>query len=327
MGRKRRLALLALLGAAIVPGTWLRTAPKPPDKRPILEMRELAVEQASVGQLTVEGLWHLTSPNSLFGGYSGLVALSADELLAVSDQGSWLRFSTSGQARSPQFGELNRRRLGDKRQVDAEAATYDPVGGQLWIAYEGSNTIERGPLSMDKVQSIEPEEMSRWWSNSGPEAMARLPDGRFLVLGEGSPDLVDEGFPGLLFDRDPVDGEEAVAFAFIAPDGYRATDMAALADGRVLILLRGIEGFVPPQFSAKLVLAHATDIAAGKAWSGEEIATLGGAVPADNFEGLAAIPDRDGGFTLWLISDDNGAALQRTLLYRLHWDPQPSAER
>ena len=287
----------------------------------------MAVGQAGVGQLAVEGLWHLTSPNSLFGGYSGLVAVSANELVAVSDQGSWLRFSTPGAPREVQFGELSRRKLGDKSQVDAEAATYDPASGRLWIAYEGSNAIERGPVTMEKVQSVRPQEMRRWWDNSGPEAMARLADGRFVVLGEGSPDLMGEGFPGLLFDHDPVAGGEAIAFAFIAPEGYRATDMAALSDGRVLILLRGIEGFVPPRFSAKLVVASVADIAAGKTWHGQEIATLGEGIPTDNFEGLAAIPNDDGSFTLWLISDDNGAVLQRTLLYRLRWDPHASSER
>ena len=33
-----------------------------------------------------------------------------------------------------------------------------------------------------------------------------------------------------------------------------------------------------------------------------------------------------GGLTLWIISDDNGASFQRTLLYKLRWDPDATRE-
>ena len=39
----------------------------------------------------------------------------------------------------------------------------------------------------------------------------------------------------------------------------------------------------------------------------------------DNFEGLAAVPRTDGGVRLYLISDDNGLARQRTLLLAFDW--------
>jgi hypothetical protein len=35
------------------------------------------------------------------------------------------------------------------------------------------------------------------------------------------------------------------------------------------------------------------------------------------------LPDRDG-VTLWLISDDNFARIQRTLLLELHWTMPPA---
>ncbi|MCM3881767.1 MAG: esterase-like activity of phytase family protein [Vicinamibacterales bacterium] len=42
----------------------------------------------------------------------------------------------------------------------------------------------------------------------------------------------------------------------------------------------------------------------------------------DNFEGLAAVPQADGGVRFYLISDDNASATQRTLLLAFDWRSQ-----
>ena len=42
--------------------------------------------------------------------------------------------------------------------------------------------------------------------------------------------------------------------------------------------------------------------------------------PSDNYEGLAVVDEGGGSWSLWLISDDNFASYQRTLLLKLHWD-------
>ncbi|WP_324261926.1 esterase-like activity of phytase family protein [Altererythrobacter sp. H2] len=322
MRRTVRLALLAVIAAGLAPGTWLRGPGLVEDLRPILRMEPLAGASRQAGEIMIEGVWHLTSPNSHFHGYSGLVALPDGTLLAVSDRGRWLRFTPPGRnGPDPQFGVIGGEAISDKRQVDAEAATIDLPTGRLWIAYEGANSVDRHDLSLRDPERILPEGMQSWLGNRGPEAMARLADGRFIILGEGSPEWAGEGYPALLFEGDPVDGAESVSFAFVPPKPYRATDMAALPDGRVLILLRAIEGVIPPRFSARLLIADPAAIRAGGQWRGVEVARFGLDLPTDNFEGLAVEPRADGALTLWLISDDNGAALQRTLLYRLRWTP------
>ena len=47
----------------------------------------------------------------------------------------------------------------------------------------------------------------------------------------------------------------------------------------------------------------------------------------DNYEGLAVAPGPDGALVLWLISDDNKATFQRTLLLKLLWRPSDSNEK
>lgn len=321
MRRTPRLALLAVLALGLAPGLWLRDALPPPDLRPILTLVPLPLPARRTGEVTIEGVWHLTSPNDHFGSYSALTALPDGSLLAVSDRGRWLRFTPPGQAGGPpRFGVIGGQVIADKRQVDAEAMALDPATRRVWLAFEGVNSVERFGLELSRSRRTRPPEMARWPDNRGPEAMTRLHDGRFLILGEGSPDWRGEGYPGLLFAGDPVAGAKAAAFRLVPPDSYRATDMAALPDGRVLILLRALKGVVPPRFSAQLMVANPAELTPGGAWRGREIARLGLDLPTDNFEGLAVAPDADGALTLWLISDDNRATLQRTLLYRLRWN-------
>jgi hypothetical protein len=322
----RRLILLLLVALVLAPGTWLRTRTGVPNESQRLEIVPVEFPAgARRGEVSVEGVWRLASPNSYFGSYSGLVALGPNDLLAVSDKGGWLRFSPPGSPGSARFGGLERAVLRNKRAVDAEAVAFDPENRQVWVAYEVTNSIERSGLSMRDAVSITPPAMANWPVTSGPEAMTRLPDGRFIVLGEGSPDWFGKGYPGLLFAGDPVEGTEVIRFGFDPASGFRPTDMTALPDGRVLILMRRIENVLPPRFSARIALADPATIRAGESWPATDIATLGTDLPDDNFEGLAAIPQPDGSFILWLISDDNGAALQDTLLYRLRWDPSGTA--
>ena len=48
---------------------------------------------------------------------------------------------------------------------------------------------------------------------------------------------------------------------------------------------------------------------------------LRGPLTVDNFEGLAAVPNPDGGLRFYLISDDNFSSSQRTLLLAFDWKP------
>lgn len=317
----RRLIAILLLAALAAPGTWLRTAPAPADFRPLLEVRPLPVAQRRIGGFTVLGAWELASKNTHFGSYSALLSLTDGTLLAASDRGRFLRFAPPGQSGAPRFGWL----AGDvdtrKEQIDIEAMTRDPEGGKTWFAYEGTNAIERRDSQLLPEAMARPASMAGFGANSGPEAFARLADGRFIVLAEGPRKWLGAHHPGVLFAGDLVDGGRATPFTLVSADRYKPVDMAQIPDGRVLILLRRLELGIPPGFSGKLVIADPADIAEGEEWRGEELLALDERLPSDNYEGLAVDPQPDGSLVLWLIADDNNAALQRTLLLKLRWRP------
>ena len=57
--------------------------------------------------------------------------------------------------------------------------------------------------------------------------------------------------------------------------------------------------------------------------AGHEIARMEMARPltVDNYEGLSAIPAKDGSVRFYLLSDDNFQSSQRTLLLAFDWKP------
>jgi len=327
--RFRRLTLIVLLAAALSPGLWWRSASAPAGnpKSTLLIMTPIPATTPAdwPAGLTVAGAWHIVGSTRKFGGYSAMLATDGGTLTAFSDSARTLRFTIpdSGRRMEFRFGSVGALGPG-KYESDIEAATADPATGRRWFAYEVYNLIRRFDPGQAAPRAIAPAAMADWPENSGPEAMVRLADGRFIVLREGTAWLSSGARPGLLFPGDPVEGAKPLEFSFRPPIGYDPTDMAALPDGRVVILLRSLDPPLPPFFRTKLVVADPRSIAAGKPWPWVELATLHGAVPRDNYEGLAIVPDATG-VTMWLISDDNGTIFQRTLLLELRWEIPPRA--
>ncbi len=322
----RKLVLLLMLILALAPGTWLRSPRPPADERQILSVRALPVGAIELGPLAPVGSWVLDSPNDAFGSYSALAALDDGTLLAASDKGSMMRFAPPGMpGGGVAIGYFGQDRSLPKWQLDIESMTRDPASGRLWLGFEGSNRIERFDAGFRAPATVRPVAMRDWPGNSGPEAMVRLADGRFVVLAEGTRRWFAGEVPGLLFRSDPIAGAAPVAFRFTPPAGYSPVDLAQLPDGRVLILLRRVVWGIPPGFAGKLMLADPRAIRPGQPWRAKLLTDLAAPLPSDNYEGLAVVPESIGGTTLWLISDDNDAPYQRTLLLKLHWPAKAKA--
>lgn len=316
-GRHRFLAIALALAAA--PGTWLRSPEPPPNHEQALRLVPLTAGVERIGPFRIAGVWQLTSLNSLFGSYSAMVAPAPGQLLAFSDRGDFLEFGAPGSDPAPvRIGTVPGKTRRSKHYRDIESASRDAVTGRIYVALEGRNAVARyGPgLTFEALRWV--PEMHRWRDNSGPEAMVRLDDGRFVVLCECATGWLASGLHrGLLFAGDPTAEGAGQAFTFGGAEGYRPTDMAELPDGRVLVLVRRVTWPMPPRFEAKLLLADPAEIRAGSIWQASELADISGPMPIDNFEALAVTSGEDGTLIAWLMSDDNQALSQRTLLLKL----------
>src|SRR5690606_13408473 len=129
----------------------------------------------------------LTSDDRRFSGYSALVIQADGRLRAFSDASRWLEFDPPDGARSrpSAFGLMPG--FDDSGHNDLEAATHDPASGRTWLAFEHINSIRRIGPGPDEAVSVAPRAMTGFRPNGGAEAMARLVDGRFVVIAE-SPD-------------------------------------------------------------------------------------------------------------------------------------------
>lgn len=329
----RRLAAILVLIAALMPVIWLREPVR--ERKGPADLRFTPIATASLhgqlGPFRMEKAWTIEDRSRKFGSYSGLVALGGGRLLAITDNGLSLEFSApdASDRRGSVGGAVVYPRA-DKYHQDGEGATRDPETGRVWISFEFSNIIARFEHQDGKLvrsRAVHPPSMSTWGNNAGPESLTRLPDGRFLTIREGFADPFDRRrHAAVLFATDPVDNPRAaMPFTFVGPKGYSPTDATALPDGRVLVLMRRVVWPIPLRFGGAIAIGDPRTIRRDREWPVQVLASWQGGLPVDNFEGLAIEPQgRDEAgepLTVWVISDDNRATLQRSVLWKLRLDP------
>lgn len=203
-----------------------------------------------------------------------------------------------------------------KRAGDAEALDKLPDGGFL-VAFEQVHRFARyagpEPWRARAEPQTAPREISRQPANGGIETMARLPDGRIVLVSE-----TDERSAGTL--KAWIGGGGTWREATYRRRGdYRPVDAKALPNGDLLVLERAFN--LLGGFASRLVLVPASTVRPGAILDGRDIAELGAPLTADNFEGLAVEAAPGGGTFVFLISDDNRVALQRSLLLQFRLIP------
>lgn len=318
MGLTRKLCA-GLLALALAPGTCVRSELPVPDYHSPVFIEPLLTEEVRSGPLKLDGAWALTSENDRFGGYSALIAYDHNTLLAASDAGRLMHLPRPDRdAKVPRLGQFANFRRADKSHADIESLAFDPDTRKLWAGLEWAQQIIRFGPRFNQQAQVRPAAMRDWGSNSGPEAMVRLRDGRFVVIEERA---AEQGqHEALLFAGDPTDGDAPLKFRFAARKGFRPADAAQLPNGKIVVLLRGFRFGLPPRFPALLVTADPANIMEDELLHSRLLARIEEPFPSDNYEGLTVVDERDGSWSLWLISDDNFASYQRTLLLKLRWD-------
>lgn len=312
-----RPALAALLAGLVAAGCGARAqtaaypievtaAPVAADRRGV-----------TVGDLTyVRGFSLKAAGTSAFGGLSGLDVEADGRFVAVSD-----------------LGDLVRGRITPDGIVDATIARLTDEEGQ---AFQGKMAADAEGLAMldDGGMAVSFEQDHRFLVYSASGRARSLPG---LVGAQVGPNA---GFEALAAWRDPATGEARLVVGAERGDawscgfdigvcrqilvaqrdnpgsGFRLTGLDALPDGRLIALYRSASVFTGLRASIAVVTP-------GAARPVRELARLPGPIGVDNMESIAAVPNVDGSVRLYLISDDNFAGWQRTLLLSFDWTPTP----
>lgn len=274
-----------------------------------------------VGQLEFRGGLHLTSTDARFGGFSAL-AVSGDgrRLTAVSDQGGWLTASIGYDERG-WLKEITDARLGvlhgpsgrpleGKEYQDAESMAVLP-DGSVMVGFERHHRLWRFPaggvaLDNPPVPQRVPNNLYKAPMNGGIEALGALWDGRLFALTE------------YWIDKDMVRGWLGggagwweIGYRF--EGAYRPSDAGVMANDDLAVLERaynpnrGITGI-------RVARVRTSDIRRGARLKGAVLAELLPPLTLDNFEGIACRANEKGETILYVVSDDNFSAEQRTLL-------------
>jgi hypothetical protein len=275
----------------------------------------------------------LDSADPDFGGLSGLsVGGSCDDLLAVSDRGTWLRakLGYDGDGRLASIAETEQARILDakgkpfatKSRADAEALSYLGKGHYL-VGFErhervGLFDIGRKGLKARFKLVPSPKMISEGPTNGELESIGRLTRGRygdhFIAIAEAHRDADGNTF-GWLWKS-----WKTIPFTVAKHADYAITDLATLPNGKVLILERS---FSPGSLPGMAIRRF--DPEKIEPWGLIEPELLfEGRLPLyaiDNMEGIA-VCERGGETRVTLVSDDNFKRdIQSTLLLQFAYRP------
>ena len=279
----------------------------------------------SVGQLRFRGGLHLQgSPDDHFGGLSGLEVLEDGRLIAITDDGRWLEaqlmLDESGaltgltEARVALMRDEDGQPFENKAAGDSEGLAQLP-DGRFAVSFEQRPRILIYDLNRDgPFGAAQPgpqlAETSRLRRNVGLEALAVTANGALLAGAEG---LNRRRTPLWVA---PLDASQPAPPRIDYPltDGFALTSLDHLPDGGFV----AIERFFAPIIGARArITRFAEDApeAEGEMLRGVDVlAEISAPLAVDNFEGVAAVRAPDGGVRIYIVSDDNFSARQRSLL-------------
>ncbi len=278
-------------------------------------------ERTRLGELHFLGAWELSEKRS-FGGLSSLTILPDGQVRTLNDTATMFTFPQPGSAGlekgTVQRLPVIRTHKGPWKPgtTDSEAMAFDRKSGLVWVGFEMTQMVCRYSSDMAKAQACRTwPEMKNWTDTSSIESLARLSDGRFLIIAEGGHGY-REGRDILLFAGDPAeDGTKSpMLMNYLPPTGYDPTDAVEAGDGKLLVLNRRATFY--QGFTAVITLVDISQMRSGMTLPSREIARFAPPILSDNFEGLALEHGANGDRFLWVLSDDNHLFFQRTLLLK-----------
>jgi hypothetical protein len=327
----RALALAALLSlslAACAPHHF--HTPSAPDERAIrIDARALPLNPADpkqdrVGAFVFAGALQLASPDTaLFGGLSDLKVSDDGVLTAVSDEGSLLRahivLDDAGRLVGLDRGRIalltgqDGRPLPNKNEADAEGLAVWP-NGELMVSFEHDHRIWIYPAGGGQPRPA-PRPGGRMPKNSGMEALALAP-------AEGADAYWVGVEAGQIWLCRRSGGCQPAHGQFPAPLGYRLPALFEMANGDLVIEHHHWDPVGGTHVIISVIGNPATK--AGPALKAR--LRLDPPLTIDNIEGVAVVDRAGGAHRLYLISDDNFARTQKTLLMAFDFKGEGGAQ-
>lgn len=275
-------------------------------------------DRTKFGQLRWRGGISIIGSDRRFGGISALhVNASGRSLLAITDRGNWLQASLDYRnghlhaMRDIQLSPLRdlQGRPLSGRHADSESLAKTDEG--FIVSFERHHRLwryARKPIASKKapVALASPRDFNGLPDNGGIEAMTQLCDGSLLAVAEKS-----------IERRETVSawirsGKKWQSLAYRTKAGLRPTGAATLPNCDIIFVERSFSFLAGLDIRVSLV--PAASIKPGAVLEPVELAQFSDPLNIDNFEGISARRTPSGNTLIYLVSDDNFSAIQRTLL-------------
>ncbi len=288
-----------------------------------------------VGHLIYRGGLVLTSHDASFGGISDLKVLDGNRVIALNDSGTWfegqLTLDESGMltgftdVRTALMRDERGQPFENKQAGDSEDLAQLP-DGRIAVSFEQTQTIRIYDLNRDgpfgaAVPGPPLADTEHLPPNVGLEALAATADGQLLVGAEGGGARTTPLWLAPLSAHAPV----APLTGYPPERGFSLTSLDRMPDGGFIAL----ERFYAPIIGARARItrfpASALDAHAQVLPNVEELARLAPPLTLDNFEGVSAVRMPNGVTRIYIVSDNNFSARQRTLLLAFDLDEAPAA--
>jgi hypothetical protein len=340
-GRAARLLTTLLIVAPLTADAFAGSTPGTGgtaivSARPIVAFHPSEPGRTRFGDLEFLGGLVLTSRNPDFQSLSALYSRdSGRELVSVSDEGMWIgfRLKTDDSGRPLAVEDVHIAPLLDgegrpfrsKWERDAESLAFrrTPTGAEFLVGYEGRHRVVSHAITGDDptgafttpgrpVAGI-PRDIVSLRGNRGLEGLAVAPPDTplagslLLIAEEPRPGEADQ--PAWI-----IGGPRPGLFHIARRDHFANTDAGFLPNGDLVVLQRRFGLRIG--LGMRLVRIPASAIRPGRTVVPEILLEADWGWEIDNMEGLAVDTAPDGSTILTLVSDDNGAWFQRTVLLR-----------
>jgi hypothetical protein len=289
------------------------------------------LDAANPAKTTVDGFVYagglaLTSTDtSRLHGLSDLAIGGDNQLTAISDDGDLFEAKLQLDATGRLVGLTNTKLqplkgldgqpLQGKTQADAEGLAVMPNGDRL-VSFERDHRIWLYPVGPDGSWGTPrpvPKPATVFPDNEGMEALAAYPiagPDAYLVGGEEGEVWVCR-LSAACTALPPQSGPDFT---------WGLTGFAAFHGSAIATLHRGFDPIRGWRANVRFISDPTKSATLQRTVASLR---LEGAIPHDNFEGVALSQSPSGATRIYLISDDNSAANQRTLLLAFDWTPPP----
>ncbi len=319
-----------------------------------IEMRPVALENGAPALSAEEAVrflagFELTSDEEDFGGFSGLECDQGDRLVAISDRGHWLSVQLGlderGRLTSLSDGYMGPLLEPDGQAVtgrgrrDAEEVASLPGGGYL-VTFEGEHRavwygspkngskkdgdgVEASSVLATRPKVlVTPPGVYEGDDNAGFEAVTQLADGRLMLITEGLKDSAGQQV-GWLSEAAIATGEAPPTYLplrlhsveLFQPTAATTLPVGDPLAGDVLLLQRHYTPITGTR--VRLFRLPSAELRPNAVVQPQELMRIEAPRSVDNFEGMAVCGRTQNGAVIYIISDDNFSAHQRTLLFQL----------